>query len=67
MSKLDLFQEHLDLTMEAGDEEGLIKEGRKAYVIRFKSFVRNEFFLSSLLWGEKNMEEFLVLTALPWH
>ena len=37
------------------------------HVIRFKSFVKNEFFLSSLLWGEKNMEEFLVLTALPWH
>ena len=23
------------------------------HVIRFKSFVKNEFFLSSLLWGEK--------------
>lgn len=68
MSKLNLSQEHLDLTVEAGDDAAPAWTwGRKAYVICFKLLVKNEFLLSSLLWGEKNMEEFLVSTALPWH
>ena len=54
MSKLDLSQEHLDLTVEAGDDAAPAWTwGRKAYVICFKLLVKNEFLLSSLLWGEK--------------
>lgn len=54
MSTLGLSREHSDLSTEAeGNTTPTWSSERKVYVICFKSLVKNEFFLSSLLWGEK--------------
>lgn len=48
-----------------GDSTPTWSSERKAYVICVKSLVKNEFSLSCLLWGEKNIEEPLASVTLP--